>query len=168
LNNQNFKKLYSDYQGFVKYIVNKFTSNKDDAKDLHSQVWEKAFIAKDKYSQDKSFSKWISTVTHNTCVDFLRGKKPVYTLDEIDEFGYFASDNSLESERSEKYRILKEALSKLLDEEKSIIILFYFEDMSIKSISNKFGLSKGTVKVRLHRSREKLRNILEDSGYFNK
>ncbi|MDZ5011004.1 RNA polymerase subunit sigma-70, partial [Clostridium perfringens] len=54
-------------------------------------------------------------------------------------------------------------IEKLELEFRTVLILFYYEDMSIKSISEVLSISQGTVKSRLSRSKAKLKTILEES-----
>jgi len=63
---------------------------------------------------------------------------------------------------------LLEIVNELGDEFRAVVILFYYEDMSVKNISKTLGISSGTVKSRLSRARQKLKAVLEyNGGYYN-
>lgn len=111
--------------------------------------------------RDKSlFSTWGTRIVINKCYDFLRKQKNnVVALDEKVE-------NNVEISLSDEYDVdkygIKQAINKYLSEEqKLVIILFYYDDYSLKDISNILDIPEGTVKSRLSKARDILKEKLE-------
>lgn len=111
--------------------------------------------------RDKSlFSTWGTRIVINKCYDFLRKQKNnVVALDEKVE-------NNVEISSSDEYDVdkygIKQAINKYLSEEqKLVIILFYYDDYSLKDISNILDIPEGTVKSRLSKARDILKEKLE-------
>ena len=111
--------------------------------------------------RDKSlFSTWGTRIVINKCYDFLRKQKNnVVALDEKVE-------NNVEISLSDEYDVdkygIKQAINKYLSEEqKLVIILFYYDNYSLKDISNILDIPEGTVKSRLSKARDILKEKLE-------
>ena len=111
--------------------------------------------------RDKSlFSTWGTRIVINKCYDFLRKRKNnVIALDETIE-------NDIEISSFDEYDVdkygIKQAMNEYLSEEqKLVIILFYYDDYSLKDISKILDIPEGTVKSRLSKARDILKEKLE-------
>lgn len=93
-------------------------------------------------------------IVANECYNLLRKNSRLELVDDI---------NSLDLVHIDKeYTDLRELVEDLSEEFSSVIVLFYYEDMSIKDISKVLEISEGTVKSRLYRAKEKLRVLLKE------
>ena len=111
--------------------------------------------------RDKSlFSTWGTRIVINKCYDFLRKQKNnVVALDEAVENNVEIS--SFDEYDTDKYGI-KQTMNKYLSEDqKLVIILFYYDNYSLKEISNILDIPEGTVKSRLSKARDILKDKLE-------
>lgn len=111
--------------------------------------------------RDKSlFSTWGTRIVINKCYDFLRKQKNnVVALDE-------AVENNVEISSFDEYDVdkygIKQTMNEYLSEEqKLVIILFYYDNYSLKEISNILDIPEGTVKSRLSKARYILKEKLE-------
>lgn len=156
ISNEEFKIKYSMYAQELMNISYGYTKNLEEAKDIIQNAFIK-LINRAKGFKSLSHEKyWLIRVTINECKDLLR-KKAKYT--NID-------DNSIDSlinfEDDKKLHIIAELVKKLPDKYKSVIILFYYDNQSIDTISKAIGISESAVKKRLERARNILKNEMEE------
>ncbi|MBE5910766.1 RNA polymerase sigma factor [Pseudobutyrivibrio sp.] len=109
--------------------------------------WEKI----DTLRFNKYFKTWLTKILMNNCYDIIRNKQNQAELNEWDEPTY-EDDCNLE---------LKEALDKLEEKYRVIIVMFYWQGYSIEEISKVLELPANTVKTRLKRGRERLARYYE-------
>ncbi len=148
--------VYRDYHEKVLIYLKSKVPSPEDAEDLCSDVFIKVQKKLDGYDSEKaSIATWIFTIARNTVIDHYRKYRAPEEIPE-DLASDFQVDESLL--RQESLSELAEALKKLSDEERSIIILHYYEGLSLKEIETKTGLSYGQVKIR-HNNALKEMNI---------
>ncbi|MDD7218435.1 MAG: sigma-70 family RNA polymerase sigma factor [Clostridia bacterium] len=144
------EKLYQEYYPRIYgYIYNKIFS-KEDAEDLTHQVFIKICNKWDTFnSQKASVSTWIYTIARNAVIDFYRTHHRHTDLEEIDEPVQDELD-ILENIISEEVQeMLLQALMKLSQEERDLIILHYYEERSLCSIASDMNIPYGRIK-RMH------------------
>lgn len=151
--------LYAEYAGKVRgYVFGKLTS-KADAEDLVSDIFLKVYEKYPTFDAARaSVSTWIYAITRNTVIDYFRVHRPCSELpdDLPDEAG--VDDGLLQQE---SLRILGEALSRLDDRSRALIVLRYYKGMSLKDTAARLGISYAYVKV-LHK--DALRLLREYMG----
>lgn len=134
--------------------------NNDDIYDVLQDALLSMYQNYDTLRDKSLFSTWGTRIVINKCYDFLRKQKNnVVALDEKVE-------NNVEISSSDEYDVdkygIKQAINKYLSEEqKLVIILFYYDDYSLKDISNILDIPEGTVKSRLSKARDILKEKLE-------
>lgn len=128
----------------------------DALQDALISMYQNYYSLKDK----KLFSTWGTRIVINKCYDFLRKQKNnVLAFDEIVENS--AEMSSFDEYDIDKYGIKKAMNENLSEEQKLVIILFYYDDYSLKDISKILDIPEGTVKSRLSKAREILKEKLE-------
>ena len=150
--------LYSEYRGKVMSYLNSRISNRDDAEDLCSAVFEKAVSSFDRYDKNKSSpGTWIYAITRNAVIDYYRVNRPKEELPED-----LAGDDSPENDilREETLDELAEALESIPDELTDIIVLRYYDRLPLTEIADILGLSYGAVKLRHQKALMMLRTAL--------
>lgn len=137
-------------------IALSFTRNKTDAEDILQNVFLKLWKYDRKFESDEHRTKWLTCVTVNESKNFV--KKAV-----------FRYNTSLENEVGESYAFessedsdLFGAVMKLPVKLRTVIHLFYYEDMSVKEIADILGIKESACKTRLSRGRSQLKEILGD------
>lgn len=151
--------LYAEYAGKVRGYVFGKLSNKDDAEDIVSDIFLKIYEKYPTFDGSRaSVSTWIYTITRNTVIDYFRAHRTCAELpdDLPDEGG--VDDGLL---RQESLRALGEALGKLDDRSRALIVLRYYKRMSLKDTAARLGVSYAYVKV-LHK--EALRLLRKHMG----
>ncbi len=139
-------------------IALSFTRNRADAEDAMQNVFLKLWKHREKLEDRTHIDKWLTRVTVNECRSLLRSRRDVVSYEEIEELCAAPSF-------SREQDLLCEVLQ-LPKDQRTVIHLFYYEELSVREIAELLHLTQGAVKKRLSRAREALRNRLkEDSEY---
>ena len=148
--------IYEEYYQKVFSYINSRINNYHDSEDLCEDVFTKVFKNLEKFDESKSaLSKWIFNITKNTLIDFYRTRHDSYEL--LDNYEYEEEKNAVsETELAD----LANALNKLNDEERDIIVLKYYEGYSLKEIGEKMSLTYGVVKLRHNSALEKMKGFM--------
>ncbi|WP_152759563.1 RNA polymerase sigma factor [Salmonirosea aquatica] len=154
-----FEELYRRYADKVYRKCLSFVKDSARAEDFTHDIFLKLILKLGTYKEDARFSTWLYSITYNYCMDQLRINKKrseVYAEEELE----IPDDTNLDmafEEPDVEIRRLNEALNYLHTEEKGILMMKYQDDLSIREIAQAFRITESAVKMRLLRSREKLR-----------
>ncbi len=144
-------KLYAD--NVYRFIL-KNLRNEEDAKDVVQGAFEKMWVNRLQVDNLKCKS-FLFTVAYNTMIDHIRKNKRIVLKD---DFGETAIGSNHQQHNSK--RILQEALSKLSEKERSLVMLKDYEGYNYAEIGEITGLNESQVKVYLHRARLQLREYI--------
>ena len=141
----------------------RISCSREEAEEITQDAFLKAYRALGSFKRKSSFSTWLYRIVYNTAVSHVRIKKKDtlsledFTADATDFTGTATSEEEAESE----YRrsLIDFAFQKISEEERSIITLHYYEEMSTEEISEVTGMSRSNVKVKLFRARQKMYEI---------
>ena len=166
-----FEQLVESYQKKIFNIALRMLGNYDDAGDLTQEVLIRIYRSIRSFKEQSSFSTWIYRITTNVCLDEIRKRKnrKVVSLDEeikLDdgdmkrqiESGGPTPEESAETEDLKK--IVNDAIEKLNEEHRVVIVLRDIQGLTYEEISDVLKLPEGTVKTRINRARQALKNIL--------
>lgn len=112
-----------------------------------------------------SFSTWLYRICRNKALDMLKKERKGNIELEWDAVAPRSEDPEAQFLKKEKKDILFQALSRLKEKDRIIIVLKDLEDIPLKDLSSILKVPVGTVKSRLNRSRKKLEEILKESHY---
>lgn len=170
-NTDDFEILLKRYKAYIFGIVSKHVPP-EHVEDAAHEVFIRIYESLRTYKAEAPLRHWISKIAVRYCYDFWRKqyKSKEVPLSSLSE-GHGRWVEAVISEQSrdvfEKEEFIKEsrevlqcALQKLTAEERMVITLFYLEELSLKETAALLGWSLINVKVRAHRSRNKLRKIL--------
>ena len=153
------EKTIKDNNELIKRIVKRYTTNKEDIEDILSQVYEKIILEKEHKS---SLSGWINTVTKNTAIDYLRSKnRRLETFVSID-YDYNMQTASVDEEvdnRLERESIINYIQTFYKEPTLSILKYYFFEDLSYNEIHKRTKVPLGTIKSKINRFRNRLKNF---------
>jgi RNA polymerase sigma factor (sigma-70 family) len=161
-----FAQLVERYQQYVFTLVLRFTDSREDAEEISQDVFVKTYRSLADFRGEAKFSTWLYTVVRTSCITFLRKKKlPTTSLDnertflqvENRESGFSA--NAVE--QKSRHAMVNAAIRLLSPDDSQIITLFYKGEQSLEEIGQVMGLEPNTVKVKLHRARNRLREKME-------
>ncbi|CAG5008766.1 hypothetical protein DYBT9275_04353 [Dyadobacter sp. CECT 9275] len=157
--NKYFERLYERYSDKVYHKCISFVKDTAKAEDLTHDIFLKLIFKLGTFKEDAKFSTWLYSITYNHCMDQLRANKkrgevmndePIEVSDDIDLNTIFDGDDV-------QAKNLKIALDQLTVDEKGVLFMKYMDDLSIRDIADIFKITESAVKMRLLRSREKLR-----------
>ncbi|QEC45505.1 RNA polymerase sigma factor [Pseudobacter ginsenosidimutans] len=162
-----FAELVKKYQNFVFTIAGRYASNREDAEEIAQDVFVKAYKNLADFRGDAKFSTWLYTITSTTCISFLRKKKlAVHSLDQEHVFELADRQDSgfraNQVEQKSRSNMVNQAIQLLSPDDAKIITLFYKGEQSLEEIGSIMGIDPNTVKVKLHRARQRLRNKMEE------
>lgn len=157
--NQYFEELYERYSDRVYRKCISLVKDQAKAEDFVHDIFLKLILKLGTYKENARFSTWLYSITYNYCMDQLRlnkKRKEVYSDEEIDvpddiDLNTLFEDPEVETKR------LGTALEILNTEEKSILLMKYQDELSIREIASIFKITESAAKMRLLRTREKLR-----------
>lgn len=135
------------------------------AEDATQEAFLRAFSNLAALREIEKFGSWVSVIAANYSIDLLRKKKKIFFTDNISLHASTSpGDSPQESwEKNETAQEIREALFLLAPEEREILVLKYFNELSIKEIAAATDAPAGTVKSRLFRARKKIRALLQPS-----
>ena len=165
-----FGEIVELYKDKVFQICFRMLGNRHEAEDLAQEAFVRAYINIHSFNIQMKFSNWLFRIATNLCIDRLRKRKPDYHLDAeiagtegLNMYSQIAADMMMPEEELESLELqeyIQRALIKLPEKYRSVIVLKYIEELSLKEISEILDLPVGTVKTRIHRGREALRKQL--------
>ena len=149
--NDQFESVYQEYKNYVFRLALSYTKNIKDSEDILQNVFLKYYRNNSKIPKEKTKS-WLTKVTINDCKTYWLyfWKRGTVELDENQLSDGNESSNFLES------------ISCLKPKDSLIIHLYYYEGYKIKEISKILKMKESTVKSRLKRAKEKIKDLLEE------
>lgn len=113
------------------------------------------------YDPRRSFSGWIYAIAYHRLIDFVRKQKRKNER-EVSELKDFEEviDQTTHHDTGGLFHLLHQALSKLSSRQQTIVRMLKFDELSVKEIATKTGMSESLVKVTAHRSYKNLRKLL--------
>lgn len=135
-----------------------YVKNEQDAIDILQETVYKAYISIDKLKEPKFFKTWITRILINNAINFINKKKRII---------YIADDLLNDSNYSEGNRIVDRldilnSIEKLENKYRDVIVLKYFQDLTITEISEVLNYPVGTVKTYLNKALSKLRLFMNE------
>jgi RNA polymerase sigma-70 factor (ECF subfamily) len=167
-NQSAYADLVKRHQRFVFTLALRFAKGREDAEEIAQDCFIKAYRSLASFQGQSKFSTWLYSIVYTTAMTFLR-KKRVAT-DSIDDENTFIQVESRESgydtnniENKSRSFYLNQAIAQLLPDDATIITLFYKGEQSLEEIAQALGLEPNTVKVKLFRARQRLKEKLEQN-----
>ena len=161
-----YASLVKRHQRFVFTLAMRFAKNREDAEEIAQDCFIKAYRSLASFQKQSKFSTWLYSIVYTTAMTFLR-KKRVDTDSIDDENTYIQLENqsgsmknNMAENRSRSY-YLNQAIEQLLPDDAAIISLFYMGEQSLEEIGQTLGIEPNTVKVKLFRARQRLKEKLE-------
>lgn len=161
-----FEKLVLKYQNKMYYLCLKITKNEADAEDASQNAFIKAYKAIGSFKGQSAFSTWLYSIGRNSALDILKKRKDHENIDEQYDIADVKLDYNPEQNvvKKETAEILKKLIYGLPKDMREIIILREIKQMQYSEIAEILGISEGTVKSRISRAREKLREEIKKAG----
>lgn len=161
-----YTELVKRHQRFVFTLALRFAKRREDAEEIAQDCFIKAFRSLASFQGQSKFSTWLYSIVYTTAMTFLR-KKRLDTDSIDDESTYIQVENQTSAfdvnnaENKSRSFYLNQAIGQLLPDDAAIITLFYKGEQSLEEIGRAMGMEANTVKVKLFRARQRLKEKLE-------
>lgn len=165
--NLKIENIVEDYSNYIYSIVRKYRSNlsNEDIEEIRLDVFFIVWKNKEKLDVNKNLSSYIAGITRNLIKQKWKYINYDENLDDYEEkiISAFNVENTFL--KREKNIFILETLKKMKEEDRNIFIQYYFENKTIKDISNQNNISESKVGTKLHRIRKKIKKFLKEGGY---
>ena len=166
--------IYEQTSGAVYRVLKVLIKNDEDTvQDLLQDTYVKAFTRLDQLQDESKLLPWLKTIANNSAKDWLKKCKPVLftamagnegneetealSFEENIEADRIDENPELAMDEKEVRRLVMEILNQLPEDQRVVLGMFYYEDMSVKEIASILEVSDNTVKSRLNYGRKKVK-----------
>ncbi|QEC51813.1 RNA polymerase sigma-70 factor (ECF subfamily) [Anseongella ginsenosidimutans] len=161
-----YEALVKRHQQYVFTLAMRFTRSREDAEEIAQDSFLKAFRNLSGFQGQSKFTTWLYTIVYTTAMTHLRKKRHSFlSLDDeerpVNTAGFQSGDTASLIEKKIERQYIEKAIERLLPDDATILTLFYLGEQSLDEIARTMGMPAGTVKVKLHRSRQRFRSRLE-------
>ena len=159
-----FNTLMEMHERRMYAVALRMCGNPEDAQDCLQEAMLRIYRAINSFKAQSSFSTWVYRITMNTCLDELRRRKnrPNTSLDGLYDAGWSPVDPGQTPEKSalikDMRRQLQAFIRELPEDMRAAIVLHDVEGYSYDEIASMLDVNVGTIKSRISRGREKLRD----------
>jgi RNA polymerase sigma factor (sigma-70 family) len=161
-----FSFLIEKYQKLVYTLALKLLKKPEEAEEMAQDTFIKAFQKLDSYEGKSKFSTWLYSITYNACISELRKRRIEFkSLDDrqiSDQDEQKMHDYYRETKKEDQEKYLNLALEKLPEDDQVLVTLYYYESQSMDEISQITGLTVSNIKVKIHRARKKMFELLHE------
>lgn len=157
-----FEELYHRYQPYVYNVVHGIVQNPEDARDVTQEVFLQVYDALSRFRGGSAFSTWLYRIAVNAAITHVRREKrhPCVPLDALREFRAGSeADPEYQTARAETQEAVQQMLAQLPEQHRAVLVLRYFQELSLEEMAQVLNCSVAAVKVRLHRARHSFRRL---------
>ncbi len=169
-NKKAFDKLYKLTSNDVWFTCVSLLKDEENAKDIMQETYITAFLKLNTLKDEEKFCGWLTAIATNKSKNKLKGKVEYQIDDEVLIAETETDELMLPEEyinKAEKRKVLLQIIEDTLSfNQYQVVLMFYFNELSIAEIAQALEISEGTVKSRLNSSRAKMKTAIED--YENK
>ena len=161
-----FRVLVNEYQDLVYTLCLKVVKNREQAEEAAQDVFVKVYRKLHQFDRRSSLKTWIYRIAHRTAIDYYRKKGLANVADDdlvpVVSKDQTADDRLMGIDRNEA---IQTAMQELKELDARILDLYYFDELNIEEVAKILTLSISNCKVRLHRARKRLGELLLSSKY---
>jgi len=152
-----FRELVEMHRDRIYAFVFYMTGDRSDADDITQETFIKAYKGLSRFRGDSSVYTWLHRIAMNLCIDRVRKLKKRREVPLSEIIPSHVEEPFREAERSELRRIIEVALSGIPEKQRVILIMYEIQGFSYEEIASILGCPIGTVRSRLHKARNGLR-----------
>jgi RNA polymerase sigma factor (sigma-70 family) len=161
-----FSIIVDRHKNKVFNLAFRICGNREEAEEIAQDSFLKVYRSLKSFKMKSSFSTWLYRIVYNASVSQVRlKKKGVLSLEDFPADSVdFIGNNISEEEAEKEYRnsLINFALQKISEEERGLISLYYYQELSTEEMSDITGISKSNIKVKLFRARQKMLEVIEN------
>ena len=162
-NAEGLGKLYEKYKKRIYFHCLKLLHNTEEAKDMASDTFIKAFDKISTFQLGSPFYPWLSRIASNLCIDQLR-KRSRYQYEDIEQSSSVYFSEEVVGEKEEQDELKKKihiTIEKLKTEQRRCFSLFYIHQLSYQEIARRTGFSYNAVRSHIQNGRRKFKMLME-------
>ena len=151
------------YDRYAKRIYNKcfgFARSVDEAEDLTQDVFLMIYVKLASFQGRSKFSSWVYALTYNFCVNYVNRNKERKIKEKTEQIDLSELNLSISVEDKSLFRMRSDKLKKVLEqappEDRTLLLLKYQDDVSVKELARVLEIGESAVKMRLNRAKARL------------
>lgn len=162
-----FRKLIDRYAPVVFHVVRGFVNDEEEVQELAQQIFVKTYEKLETFNHQSKFSSWLYMIAKNHCRDYAknirRSNKRFSEMESFELESRMSQNSTTEEdiELKEQNALLNKALDEINPEFAEAFLLKYRDDMTYKAMASRLDASVSALKVRVHRARKELKEIME-------
>ncbi len=153
-----YGRLIDLYKNYAFTIAFKVLNNRPDAEEVAQDGFIKAFHSLKSFNRQARFSTWLFRIVFNTAVSYKRKNRNI--LSSIEHHDR-AAEQETSLEKNDRQLFVSVAMEKLNEVDRLAIQLYYIKEFSLEEVAKMMGQNMNTLKVRIHRARQRLANELK-------
>lgn len=153
-----YARLVDHYKSYAFTIALKILNNRPEAEEAAQDGFIKAFHYLKSFNRKARFSTWLYRIIFNTAISYKRKNRHVMESIEHHDRGSDSDESSLE--RQDKEAFIAKAMDHLNEADRLAIQLYYIREFSLEEVAEMTGQRVNTLKVRVHRARQRLADEL--------
>ena len=163
--------LIDRHQSRIFNFINSKVQNRDTAEDIFQDTFIKVIrtLKGDQYNEEGKFLPWVMRISHNLVIDFFRKNNRMPKVKNTEEFDIFQfiSDSSLNAEHTmvqdQIVKDLQKLVQELPEDQKEVLIMRLYRDMSFKEIAKNTNVSINTALGRMRYAIINLRKLIDEN-----
>lgn len=157
-----FSKLVWRYKDHIVNIAFGIVGNPQDAEDITQEAFLKAYLSIGRLTSANAFYRWLVRIAVNLSIDkkIANGLRRVEPLNNTMHFSNASYSPEAMAERREQQQMVLKALERLTGEQRTVLVLREFQELSYEEIAQILDVPLGTVKSRINAARTRLRELL--------
>jgi RNA polymerase sigma-70 factor (ECF subfamily) len=164
-----YAEIIDRYSGKVYSTAYSYTHSQEESKDLVQEILIKTYNNLSSFKEDARFSTWLYRIAVNSCIDWSRKKKSkaimtAISFEETNILEIITTDTEGPEElllQQENKEAVRNAVGDLPEIYKTVLILYYFEELQVQEICNILDMPRKTIETRLYRAKKILKSILK-------
>ena len=153
-----FQNLMESLKVYMYSIAVRYLKNEDDAGDAIGNTIISAYENLKSLKKPEYFKTWVTRILINECNKIIQANKKLVLVED-----YESIEGSYTEDIDERIDV-KGYLARLSAVHRAVILMYFYEEMSVKEIASTLQISTGTVKSRLHNAKKSLKKIIERNG----
>lgn len=163
-----YAEIIDRYSGKVYSTAYSYTHSQEESRDLVQEILIKIYNNLSSFKEDARFSTWLYRIAVNSCIDWSRKKKSkaimtAISFEETNILEIITTDSEGPEElllKQENKEAVRNAVGDLPEIYKTVLVLYYFEELQVQEICNILDTPRKTIETRLYRAKKILKSIL--------
>ncbi|HET9057542.1 MAG TPA: RNA polymerase sigma factor [Chitinophagaceae bacterium] len=163
-NKDDFIKLVNENSNLIHKVCYLYCQSVSDRQDLFQEIVIQLWKAYGSFRGESKFSTWLYRIALNTAISAYRKSQKNIFVNTVNFFPEELPDVVFDYEKEEKLKQLYTAVSRLTEIEKAIVML-YLDDKSYEEMESILGINQNTLRVKMSRIKDKLRQLIQNETY---